>query len=346
MAAVQASALRSRPARHRPVATEPPLNGDAARDGREPEGPAETLPTPPRAALVPLFPLDLVLFPGVALPLHIFEPRYRLMVKRCMATRTPFGVINISAGQLATIGTIADIREATRYVDGRWDLVTFGTRRFRVLRLDREAPYQRAEIELLDEPLGADDAELKQRADQVSNAFVAYLNLIRGADEVEIELESFDEEDDDDDDGASDSSDEVTLEAIDEALSEEEGPRLSEEVVYQIERLLLSSNAIWEADSLSGGGELEGDSEEDEEEHLLEAAITQLSGSDDPTALSHIIGGVVHLSTAERQSLLEAPDTASRLITLRRHLDRELLLLNQGFHPWSAPLSAMGDRRN
>jgi len=271
------------------------------------------------------------------------------MVKRCMETRTPFGVINISAGQLATIGTIADIREATRYVDGRWDLVTFGTRRFRVLRLDREAPYLRAEIELLDEPLGADDVELKQRADQVSNAFVAYLNLIRGADEVEIELESFDEEDDDDgddDDGASDSSDEVTLEAIDEALSEEEGPRLSEEVVYQIERLLLSSNAIWEADSLSGGGEMEGDSEEDEEEHLLEAAITQLSGSDDPTALSHIIGGVVHLSTAERQSLLEAPDTASRLITLRRHLDRELLLLNQGFHPWSAPLSAMGDRRN
>jgi Lon protease-like protein len=268
------------------------------------------------------------------------------MVKRCMETRTPFGVINISAGQLATIGTIADIREATRYVDGRWDLVTFGTRRFRVLRLDREAPYLRAEIELLDEPLGAGDVELKQRADQVSNAFVAYLNLIRGADEVEIELEGFDEDDDDDEDGASDSSDEVTLEAIDEALSEEEGPRLSEEVVYQIERLLLSSNAIWEADGLSGGGELEGDSEEDEEEHLLEAAITQLSGSDDPTALSHIIGGVVHLSTPERQSLLEAPDTASRLITLRQHLDRELLLLHEGFHPWSAPPTALGDRRN
>ena len=55
---------------------------------------------------MPLFPLDLVLFPGVALPLHIFEPRYRLMVKRCLESRTPFGVINISGGQLATIGTI------------------------------------------------------------------------------------------------------------------------------------------------------------------------------------------------------------------------------------------------
>ena len=82
------------------------------------------------------------------------------MVKRCMESRTPFGVINISAGRLATIGTIADIREATRYVDGRWDLVTLGTTRFRVIRLDRDAPYLRAEIALLDEPEGGPSSDL------------------------------------------------------------------------------------------------------------------------------------------------------------------------------------------
>ncbi len=105
------------------------------------------------------------------------------MVKRCMESRTPFGVINISAGQLATIGTIADIREATRYVDGRWDLVTLGTTRFRVIRLDRDAPYLRAEIALLDEPEGGPSSDLLSAAERVSAGFVGYLELLRGADE-------------------------------------------------------------------------------------------------------------------------------------------------------------------
>ncbi len=65
-----------------------------------------------------------------------------------MESRSPFGVINISGGEIAAIGTIADIREATRYVDGRWDLVTLGTTRFRVVRLDRDgrlADWQQTE---------------------------------------------------------------------------------------------------------------------------------------------------------------------------------------------------------
>ena len=174
------------------------------------------------------------------------------MVKRCMESRTPFGVINISAGQLATIGTIADIREATRYVDGRWDLVTLGTTRFRVIRLDRDAPYLRAEIALLDEPEGGPPTDLLNAAERVSAGFVGYLELLRGADEHDHGGDDADEDgDDDEEEGEELLSDEVTVEAIDEALAEEEGLRLSQEVVIEIERLMLASSAA--SASISGG---------------------------------------------------------------------------------------------
>ena len=356
MAAVRASALRSRLAHPPPAATEPPLNGDAASDGREPEGQAETLPTPPRAALVPLFPLDLVLFPGVALPLHIFEPRYRLMVKRCMESRTPFGVINISAGQLATIGTIADIREATRYVDGRWDLVTLGTTRFRVIRLDRDAPYLRAEIALLDEPEGGPSSELLSAAERVSAGFVGYLDLLRGADEHDHGDEDADDESGDGEEDEELLSDEVTVEAIDEALAEEEGLRLSQEVVSEIERLMLASSAasasLRDADveqvevvQMDDDESIE-DEEIDEDGELLATAITRLSGTDDPVGLSHIVGGVVQLPNVQRQELLEAPDALTRLRLLDQHLQREQLLLSEGVRPWSADPRALRSRRN
>ena len=188
----------------------------------------------------------------MALPLHIFEPRYRLMVKRCMESRTPFGVINISGGEIASIGTIADIREATRYVDGRWDLVTLGTSRFQVIRLDRDAPYLRAEVKILDEPAGGPREELEAVAARVSAGFVDYLELLRGEG-------VHDHGDDDGDDEADDEpddeefSDEVTAEAIDEALAEDEGGYLSEEVVSEIEKLLLTSSAA--SDSLRDQGD-------------------------------------------------------------------------------------------
>jgi len=304
---------------------------------------------------VPLFPLDLVLFPGVALPLHIFEPRYRLMVKRCLESRTPFGVINISGGQLATIGTIADIREATRYVDGRWDLVTLGTTRFRVVRLDRTAPYLRAEIELLAEPEGGTPGELLSAAERVSAGFVGYLDLLRGVDEHEHGSADVDDADDDDEEDDGERSDEVTVEAIDEALAEEEGLRLSQEVVSEIERLMLASSAA--SGSLRDGDDgiqvvqmdddpADEETEIDEDGELLATAITRLSGTDDPVGLSHIVGGVVQLSSAQRQELLEAPDALSRLRLLDQHLEREQLLLSEGIRPWGADPRALRSRRN
>jgi len=276
------------------------------------------------------------------------------MVKRCMESRTPFGVINISGGEIAAIGTIADIREATRYVDGRWDLVTLGTTRFRVVRLDRDAPYLRAEVQILDEPTGGPRAELIAVAERVSAGFVDYLELLRGEgvhDHGDDEDESDDDGDESDDEGDG-YVDEVTAEAIDEALAEEDGSYLSEEVVSEIERLLLSSSAA--SDSLRDQGEgveFEGPDEEvsdssDETDDLLATAITRLSGAEDPVSLSHIVGGVVQLSNEQRQSLLEAPDARTRLIALEQHLERERLLLAEGIRPWSADPRALRERRN
>jgi Lon protease-like protein len=289
----------------------------------------------------------------VALPLHIFEPRYRLMVKRCMESRSPFGVINISGGEIAAIGTIADIREATRYVDGRWDLVTLGTTRFRVVRLDRDAPYLRAEVQILDEPAGGPRDELTAVAERVSAGFVDYLELLRG-DGVHEHGDDDDESDDDGDEGDDEGDgyvDEVTAEAIDEALAEDDGSYLSEEVVSEIEKLLLTSSAA--SDSLRDQGEgveFELSDEEgepsDETDDLLATAITRLSGAEDPVSLSHIVGGVVQLSNEQRQSLLEAPDARTRLVALEQHLERERLLLAEGIRPWSADPRALRERRN
>jgi hypothetical protein len=275
------------------------------------------------------------------------------MVKRCMESRTPFGVINITAGNIATIGTIADIREATRYVDGRWDLVTLGTTRFRVVRLDREAPYLRAEIAALDEVEGGPREKLADVAERVSAGFVGYLELLRGDDEHEHDHGDEGEEGDEDDDTL---SDEVTVEAIDEALAEEEGVRLSQEVVSEIERLLLASSAASESlRDLSServevvqmdDDELIDDEELDEDGELLATAITRLSGTDDPIGLSHIVGGVVQLSNAQRQELLEAPDALARLTLLEGHLERERLLLAAGVRPWVADPRNLRGRQN
>ena len=186
--------------------------------------------------LIPLFPLDIVLFPGVALPLHIFEPRYRLMVKRCLEAGTPFGIVRSERGGLAEIGTVAEIREATRYVDGRWDLVVLGAARFTITRLDREEPYLRGEIETINEPIGAPANEVAAAAERVSELFIDYLDLLRSE-----EANDEDDEEEDDEGESEADGDVVTPEAIDEAMQEDE-VSLSSEVVAEIERLLIASN--------------------------------------------------------------------------------------------------------
>lgn len=98
---------------------------------------------------LPLFPLQVVLFPGSRLPLHIFEERYRVLVNLCIREEKEFGIILDSGGQLAEVGCTADIVSVQKvYNDGRMDIIVEGRRRFRVHRFDAErTPYLVGEVE-------------------------------------------------------------------------------------------------------------------------------------------------------------------------------------------------------
>jgi Lon protease-like protein len=113
-----------------------------------------------RSEDLPLFPLGTVLLPGAALPLHIFEPRYRRLVVDLVTGEVPgkqFGVIAVREGWTAdddgldglhAVGCTALLRDVRRLSDGRYDIVTRGTRRFRLLELDSDArPYHTGRVE-------------------------------------------------------------------------------------------------------------------------------------------------------------------------------------------------------
>lgn len=269
------------------------------------------------------------------------------MVKRCLELNQPFGVIRSGDDGLSEIGTLAEIREATRYIDGRWDIVALGTQRFRVTSFDRSAPYLQAEIELLDEVVGESAERVRATAERVSDLFIDYLELLRGVDEGEHDHNH--DDDDEEEEGEYIEDDEVTPEAIDEALEEEQGAALSQEVVSEIERLLVASNTAAgpaKITEYNAGDDESPDDEGDPDGELLATAIDRLSGSDDPVGLSHVVGGVVQLTNEQRQALLEAPDALARLTLLAAHLDRENLLLAEGIRPWQADPAALSERRN
>lgn len=141
---------------------------------------------------LPMFPLTTVLFPGMRLPLHIFEQRYRQLVRDLLDQTEPrrFGVIAIRKGRetgadgvtaLHEVGCVATVRQVKPLADGQYDLVVVGTARFRLLALDRSLPYFRGEIESLTEEVsqGQDGARIAALAAQrVQVAFRAYLNAL------------------------------------------------------------------------------------------------------------------------------------------------------------------------
>jgi len=98
-------------------------------------------------SLLPLFPLDVVLFPGTPLPLHIFEPRYKEMIAECRDQEGTFGVVRALEEGLAEIGCTAEIVSVVKeYPDGQLDIVTEGRRRFAVLQVNQERAFLRAEV--------------------------------------------------------------------------------------------------------------------------------------------------------------------------------------------------------
>jgi uncharacterized protein len=164
---------------------------------------------------IPLFPLHTVLSPGIALPLHIFEERYRVMVRNCLDTSTPFGVVLIRQGtevaprtgtqelSISSVGTFAEIREASKYLDGRWDLLTVGTGRFVIQDVVADVePYLLGEVQPIDDAVGDVD-EAEALVHRVTRRFVDYLRLLQPRDgedaepidvQVEVEVPDADEE--------------------------------------------------------------------------------------------------------------------------------------------------------
>jgi Lon protease-like protein len=147
---------------------------------------------------LPLFPLGTVLYPGLLLPLHIFEERYRQLVRDLLAGSEPgqFGVVAIRQGRetgadgvsaLHEIGCMAALREVREHSDGRFDLVTAGTRRFRLVSLEHGRPYLQGVVDLLAEDTG-DEAAASTAATAVQRAFRDYLVTLaaRGTGEVTI----------------------------------------------------------------------------------------------------------------------------------------------------------------
>jgi Lon protease-like protein len=148
--------------------------------------------------VIPIFPLGTVLVPGLVLPLHIFEPRYRRLVADLQARPADdrgFGVVAIREGwevgetgvrALFEVGTLALVREVSPYPDGRFDLVANGDARFRVVRLvETGTPYLTAEVEWLDEPDGATPPEAKVLAHAVGRRFDAYRAAVTRSGAVE-----------------------------------------------------------------------------------------------------------------------------------------------------------------
>ncbi len=260
---------------------------------------------------IPLFPLHTVLCPGIVLPLHIFEDRYRALTRHCLDTGAPFGVVLIRDGRevgadrtlaLAGVGALVEIREAGRYPDGRYDLLAAATGRFAIDAVDpRREPYLVADVTPLDDEVG-DEARAERLAASAIRRFVRYLELMRARDgetvealdiRVEVESAGSDSDDDGDDDSSAD--------------------ELEVEVDLDLGGL---------ADDEPGALEIETVTPTTDAERRRDLVIP-----DDPTVLSYLLSGIVQIELPRRQALLEASTTVERLEALVKLLDREVMLL-------------------
>jgi hypothetical protein len=240
---------------------------------------------------IPLFPLHTVLCPGIVVPLHIFEERYRALTRHCLETGAPFGIVLIRDGRevgttrtltLADVGALVEIRSAGRYPDGRYDLMAAATGRFAIDSVDlAKAPYLIADVTPLEDEVG-DELRAERLAASAIRRFVRYLELMRiregetgEALDIRVELDS-----------------PVVDDTADDDLT---------------------------------GGDAEGRGVDD----AREATSTSLTIPDDPTVLSYLLSGIVQVELPRRQRLLEASTTVARLEELISLLDREVLLLSR-----------------
>jgi Lon protease-like protein len=272
---------------------------------------------------IPLFPLHTVLCPGIVLPLHIFEDRYRALTRHCLETGEPFGVVLIREGAevgaaprplaLAGVGALVEIREAGRYPDGRYDLLAAATGRFTIQAVDpAREPYLIADVTPLEDEVG-DEARAERLSASAIRRFVRYLELMRARDgetsealDIRVEVDSS---------GGGDTES--------DAEAEDDGEGDAPEPAGRIDRGQAASEAP------------------------VADRRRDLLIPDDPTVLSYLLSGIVQLELPRRQALLEAATTVSRLEALIRLLDREILLLGYRLRLFSPDRAALrGPRRS
>lgn len=140
------------------------------------------------SSLLPLFPLGTALVPGMVMPLHLFEPRYRLLAEHLGEEGTPrrFGIVGIRAGRevaddvsesLYEVGTVAEVTAMSHNPDGTVDIETVGSQRFIINAIDTSLPYLRAEVDYIDEPLGPDPDGAALRAARLLTDYRDVLGL-------------------------------------------------------------------------------------------------------------------------------------------------------------------------
>ncbi|MGB7590319.1 MAG: LON peptidase substrate-binding domain-containing protein [Terriglobia bacterium] len=143
--------------------------------------------------LLPLFPLELVLLPEEALPLHIFEERYREMIGECLRAKTSgfgrqdFGVVLGKGQEISNVGCSAQIVTVTRkYDDGRMDILTVGKRRFEILLTNEEKSYLRASVEFFDDE--GPDTPGETEAENAVRLFREIMRRLHQASEMPVDL--------------------------------------------------------------------------------------------------------------------------------------------------------------
>ena len=143
---------------------------------------------------IPLFPLNVVLFPGMVLPLHIFEDRYRDMIAYCVEKKSPFGVALISDGMEVgaparphDVGTLAHIRRVQKMPDGRMNIMTEGKQRFRIQEVDYSNSYLMASVRPLPMANGA-TRRAQALVEHVRPLVLDYVELIARASKSDVKL--------------------------------------------------------------------------------------------------------------------------------------------------------------
>jgi Lon protease-like protein len=137
---------------------------------------------------IPLFPLNVVLFPGMVLPLHIFEERYKLMIQKCLEEKKNFGVVFQDKEQNYRIGCLASIETVFKdYSDGRRDIITKGQERFEILSFTREEPFPMAIVKLIGDDKNREEVECELIKEEALDLYYEILELIDYQNDFEIE---------------------------------------------------------------------------------------------------------------------------------------------------------------